>query len=99
MTENNPQLTAKQKRAINQVKRALQHLTELTQNDPRFFNGTIAMLSGTVGTMIGAVSAASSLTVEDAHESTIKAGRYMQEQSAKAYAEYLAREAAASGKQ
>jgi hypothetical protein len=99
MSENNPNLTARQKRAINQVKRALQHLTELTDNDPRFFNGTIAMLSGTVGTMIGAMSAASSLPVEDAHESTIKVARYIQEQSAKAYAEYMAREAAASCKQ
>ena len=92
-------MNAKQKRAVNQAKRALQHLIEMTETDAQFFNGTVAMLTGSAGTMIGAMSATHSASIEDVHTSTTRASRYMQEAAAKAYAEYLAAEANASGKQ
>lgn len=92
-------MNGKQNRAFNAARRAIMDLVEITKLDPEPLNGVIALLASSTGVVIGSASAAHSLSPDDLHSSTIKAAQFMQENAAKTYAEYLAREASASGKQ
>tara|TARA_R110002110_G_scaffold37601_1_gene124011 strand:- start:6709 stop:6987 length:279 start_codon:yes stop_codon:yes gene_type:complete len=91
-------MNAKQKRAFNAAQRAIHHLSEVTQEDPEGFNAMIALLTGTAGTMMGAMSAAHSLSIDDLHASTTKASQFMQQEAAKGYGAYTAAEASAATK-
>ncbi len=89
-------MNGKQKRAFNAVNSAILELNKLTIDDNEAFNSSLQMLARALGTMIGGACAAHSLDVKQVHSATIQAGRIMQEQAAAIYAEYLAREKAAT---
>jgi hypothetical protein len=89
-------MNGKQKRAYNAANNAILDLAKATIDDPVAFNASLQMLASAIGTMIGGACAAHSLDIKATHEATMLAGRLMQERAARIYAEYLAREKAAT---
>lgn len=85
-------MTPKQKRTMNQLRKALVAVAAETVDDAELVNPATALLLRTVGAMIGTMTAAQAMSTEDLHGALTRASRYMAEEAAQAHGIYLATE-------
>lgn len=91
-------MTPKQKRAYRRAAKAILELAEAAIDDGDSYNAAMAMVAASLGSMIGTASAIQAKSVEETHEATVKAARFMQKSAAGAYGQYLAAEQNAAGR-
>lgn len=85
-------MNQRQRRAHRNAARAISELAQLTFDDQSAFNQTLALLTRSLGALIGTSTAAFGQSVDVLNTATVRCASYAQEQAAKAYGEYLAHE-------